>query len=66
MGEAPPQRLADAVHAAWVAFVRDLDPGAAWPAYSTERRETRTWNTDSRTEFDPLRSVRKTWLAAET
>ncbi|MGW1658111.1 carboxylesterase/lipase family protein [Streptomyces atratus] len=66
LGEAPPQQLADAVHTAWVAFVRDLDPGAAWPSYSTERRETRIWNTESRTARDPLRSVRETWLGAET
>ncbi|WAL97956.1 carboxylesterase/lipase family protein [Streptomyces sp. Je 1-369] len=27
-GAAPPQALADAMHGAWTAFVRDLDPGA--------------------------------------
>ncbi|QES43943.1 carboxylesterase [Streptomyces venezuelae] len=28
-GAAPPQALADTMHGAWTAFVRDLDPGAA-------------------------------------
>jgi para-nitrobenzyl esterase len=33
-GDHPPQRLADAVHTAWVRFVRDLDPGPDWPGYA--------------------------------
>ncbi|WP_167573983.1 carboxylesterase family protein, partial [Kitasatospora cheerisanensis] len=35
LGAEPPQALADAVHAAWTAFVRDLDPGAGWPRTAT-------------------------------
>lgn len=34
-GEEPPQSLADDMHAAWVAFVRDGDPG--WAPYGEER-----------------------------
>ncbi|MET8685907.1 carboxylesterase family protein [Streptomyces sp. NPDC004732] len=33
-GDAPPQSLADAMHAAWAAFVRDLDPGDTWPRHA--------------------------------
>ena len=37
-GEGPPQAVADAMHGAWVAFIRDGDPG--WAAYdeATGRR----------------------------
>jgi len=39
LGPGPaPQALADAMHAAWVAFVTGGDPG--WPAYTPERRAT--------------------------
>jgi para-nitrobenzyl esterase len=41
-GEAPPQELADAVHGAYVAFVRDGDPG--WPAWDA-RETVMTWAT---------------------
>ena len=43
-GEAPPQELADAVHGAYVAFVRDGDPG--WPAWDGEG-SVMTWDTTS-------------------
>ncbi|MER5353942.1 carboxylesterase family protein [Kitasatospora sp. NPDC002551] len=62
LGAAPPQTLADAVHGAWVAFVRDLDPGAAWPPYG-DGRATMRWHADPRVEHDPLRAVREIWLA---
>lgn len=39
LGQDPPQVLADDVHAAWVAFVRDGDPG--WPAYGQSRSTRR-------------------------
>jgi para-nitrobenzyl esterase len=39
IGPDAPQALADEMHAAWVAFVRDGDPG--WPAYEPERRAVR-------------------------
>jgi para-nitrobenzyl esterase len=38
LGEDLPQSVADAMHGAWVRFVRDLDPG--WPAYDTRARST--------------------------
>ncbi|OKJ94953.1 carboxylesterase [Streptomyces sp. CB03234] len=64
LGDAPPQHLADAVHAAWVAFVRDLDPGSAWPRYTAEGREVMLWNGEPRVAHDPLRPVREVWLSA--
>lgn len=36
LGDNPPQELADRMHAAWVAFVTNGDPG--WPSYGTARR----------------------------
>ncbi|WP_424217120.1 carboxylesterase/lipase family protein (plasmid) [Streptomyces sp. BI20] len=61
-GERPPQALADAVHGAWVAFVRDGAPGPDWPAYSAEGRETRLWDETVTTPSDPLGAIRAVWL----
>ncbi|MGW4384181.1 carboxylesterase/lipase family protein [Kitasatospora sp. NPDC004531] len=58
LGARPPQALADAVHAAWVAFVRGLDP--AWPPYQ-DGRATMRWGAQARVERDPLRAVREIW-----
>ncbi|MFJ7905652.1 carboxylesterase family protein [Kitasatospora sp. NPDC096204] len=63
LGTEPPQDLADAVHGAWVAFVRDLAPGAAWPPYR-DGRATMRWHAEPRPERDPLSSVREIWLGA--
>ena len=58
-GEAPPQELADAVHGAYVAFVRDGDPG--WPAWNGEG-PVMTWDTTSAvTDAAAYGSAR--WLA---
>lgn len=40
-GNAPPRRLATAVHGAAVGLIRDGDPG--WPRWSAERRPTRVF-----------------------
>ncbi|MFI8321799.1 carboxylesterase/lipase family protein [Streptomyces sp. NPDC085529] len=61
-GATPPQALADAVHRAWVAFVKDQDPGADWPRYAPGTRATKVWDTESRVEPDPVRHVRDLWL----
>ncbi|MFF0390865.1 carboxylesterase/lipase family protein [Kitasatospora sp. NPDC004615] len=58
LGARPPQALADAVHTAWVAFVRELDP--AWPPYR-DGRATMRWGAEARVERDPLRAVREIW-----
>jgi para-nitrobenzyl esterase len=62
-GPVPPQRLADAMHAAWVGFVRDLDPGAAWPRYTSEGRETMVWGAESVVVGDALKVERERWLS---
>ncbi|MDN3292766.1 carboxylesterase family protein [Streptomyces ficellus] len=61
LGARPPQHLADAMHAAWVAFVRDLEPGHDWPRHTASRRETRIWDSPPRVAHDPLRAVRRIW-----
>ncbi|MGW6564702.1 carboxylesterase/lipase family protein [Streptomyces sp. NPDC054975] len=61
-GDAPPRALADAMHRAWVAFVRDQDPGASWPRYTADEHATMLWGAEPRVERDPLASVREIWL----
>ncbi|WP_067819484.1 carboxylesterase/lipase family protein [Actinomadura kijaniata] len=41
-GPNPPQRLADAMHGAWVAFARDGDPG--WERYDTATRPVQVFD----------------------
>jgi len=60
-GPNPPRKLADAVHGAWVAFVRDLDPGAGWPRYTVEGRDTMVWDTTPHVAADPLAAEREIW-----
>ncbi|MEU1515241.1 carboxylesterase family protein [Streptomyces sp. NPDC005811] len=60
-GTTPPQALADAVHRAWVAFVRDQDPGNEWPRYTEDGRTAMVWSADSRVAEDPLGRVRTVW-----
>ncbi|MET9437187.1 carboxylesterase family protein [Streptomyces sp. NPDC006551] len=62
-GDAPPRALADAMHRAWVSFVRDQDPGEEWPRYTAEGRATMVWDAEPRVEHDPLRQVREIWLS---
>ncbi|MEU7006510.1 carboxylesterase family protein [Streptomyces sp. NPDC046332] len=62
-GDAPPRALAAAMHRAWVAFVRDQDPGASWPRYTADARATMIWDSEPRVERDPLSRVREIWLA---
>ncbi len=61
-GEAP-QRLADQMSEAWLAFARTGDPATpalpAWPAYDPERRATMVFNLESRVVEDPYSGVRK-------
>ncbi|WP_432753786.1 carboxylesterase/lipase family protein [Streptomyces sp. JL2001] len=60
-GDHPPQALADAVHGAWVSFVRDLDPGADWPRYTAADRATMVWDVEPHVAHDPLHRVRALW-----
>ncbi|XUL85762.1 carboxylesterase/lipase family protein [Streptomyces galilaeus] len=65
-GPHPPQPLADAMHGAWVAFVRDLDPGPEWPRYTNKRRITMTWDTTPQALDDPLSAERRIWTGSPT
>ncbi|MFI6041647.1 carboxylesterase/lipase family protein [Nocardia sp. NPDC051321] len=60
-GTAPPQALADAMHAAWVSFVKDTVPGANWPRYTPDTRQTMIWSNESRIESDPFAAQRPIW-----
>lgn len=59
-GPAPPQQVADDVHAAWVAFATDGDPG--WPPYDPERRSTMRFDAPaSQVVGDPRAEERLLW-----
>ncbi len=57
--------LAAAVHATWVAFIRDHVPEAgalpAWPAYELERRATMLIDATSRVVDDAGATTRRAW-----
>jgi para-nitrobenzyl esterase len=57
-GPHSPQGLADEVHAAWVAFVADGDPG--WPEYGADR-VVRRLDVQSSLTADPRRFGREAW-----
>jgi para-nitrobenzyl esterase len=59
MGADPPQQLADTMHAAWVAFATDGDPG--WPRYDLSRRATMRFATTSAVVDDPQSAERALW-----
>jgi len=58
-----PQRLADQMSEAWLAFARTGDPSTPalpdWPAYDPARRATMVFNLESRVVEDPYSGVRK-------
>jgi para-nitrobenzyl esterase len=57
-GDAP-QAIATEMHAAWVSFARDGDPG--WAAYDTDRRATKLFDTPSAVVDDPDGDTRVLW-----
>jgi para-nitrobenzyl esterase len=62
IGADAPQSLADEMHAAWVAFVRDGDPG--WPAYAPDARRVRVFGGAEgagAVEDDPRGARRQVW-----
>ena len=59
LGKDLPQRLADAMHAAWVAFARDGDPG--WAAYDLEERATMMFDLEGGVQEDPRAQERRLW-----
>jgi carboxylesterase type B len=60
-GPAPPQQLADRMHAAWVAFATTGDPG--WPRYDLARRATMRFDLASEVVDDPRPALRRIWAA---
>jgi para-nitrobenzyl esterase len=58
-GSGAPRELAAAMHAAWVRFVTDGDPG--WPAYDTERRPVQEFGDEVRLTEDPRGDQRALW-----
>ena len=59
LGDAPPQQLADAMHAAWVAFATHGDPG--WPRYDLARRATMRFDSTTEVVDDPRAAERGLW-----
>jgi carboxylesterase type B len=58
-GTDPPQPLADTMHAAWVAFATNGDPG--WAKYDLSRRATMRFDTTSEVVDDPRAMERELW-----
>jgi para-nitrobenzyl esterase len=59
LGTDPPQQLADTMHAAWIAFAIDGDPG--WPKYDLSRRATMRFDITSEVVDDPRSAERALW-----
>ena len=58
-GTEPPQQLADAMHAAWVAFATSGNPG--WPQFDLNRRATMRFDTRQELVEDPRSAERLLW-----
>ncbi|HEY2178299.1 MAG TPA: carboxylesterase/lipase family protein [Caulobacteraceae bacterium] len=58
-----PQRMADLMAPAWLAFARTGDPSTPdlppWPAYETERRATMVFDLEPRMELDSWADIRR-------
>jgi carboxylesterase type B len=59
LGTNPPQKLADVMHAAWVSFALNGDPG--WPKYELKRRATMRFDTTWQVVDDPQSMERVLW-----
>ncbi len=62
LGTDPPHRLADTMHAAWVAFATNGEVG--WPGYDRGRRATMRFDTTPQVVDDPRAAVRILWEGA--
>jgi len=58
-----PQRIADLMSSAWIAFARTGNPNTdalpQWPAYDVNRRATMVFNVVSRVQNDPYAEIRR-------
>ena len=66
LGEGPrPQALADAMHAAWIAFIRNGDPNAdenpAWPRFDEKRRALMEFGEEVAVREDLFPESRRQW-----
>lgn len=66
LGPGPtPQALADAMHAAWIAFIRTGDPACdavgEWPAYRADRRAVMELGDRIGLRLDPYGATRALW-----
>ena len=59
VGPHPPQPVAEAMHAAWVAFATRGDPG--WPPFELSRRATMCFDTTPKVVEDPRSTERVLW-----
>lgn len=58
-GTNPPQKLADAMHAAWVAFATNGNSG--WPKYDLDCRATMRFDSTPEVVYDPQSAMRALW-----
>ena len=58
-GPNPPQSLADTMHRAWVAFIKEGNPG--WPQYDLNQRTTIRFDTNQEVVNDPRAAERALW-----
>lgn len=63
-GPHAPQALATRMHAAWVAFAHDGDPG--WPAYTPEERSVMTFDAESHVVTAPRQDELTSWVTPPT
>jgi para-nitrobenzyl esterase len=59
LGTGAPQPVADTMHAAWVAFATNGEPG--WSRYDLQRRATMRFDTTSEVVDDPRSAERSLW-----
>jgi para-nitrobenzyl esterase len=59
-GADPPQALADAVHTAWVRFIKNGDPG--WDSYDRQHQPAMLFDETSKMVEDPWSLARRVWL----